>query len=175
MSEEMLLRKCDDDDFALLLSGRISINASRQGTKDELYILYKCNITTSLFGVYINILSNNEYRPTRKGKIINAIEYRKMKKHECLKSFDGRISGKINGWIFAKITLSSGGHQDNVFSEAHEMCRWCIEYGNIDLLFVILIDTDLKKEFDLLQKEYQIKNLLITNHIGLQEYIINNF
>lgn len=175
MSDEELLCKCEDDDFARLLSGRISINASRQGAKDEAYVLFKCNITSSSVGIFISNLSNNQYRPSRDGKIINISEYKKMKKHDCLKSFDGRISGKINGWLFAKITFSSGGHQDNVFDEAHQMCRWVIKYSESNLLFVILIDTDLKKQFDNLKNTYSNPNLLITNHIGLQEYFINNF
>lgn len=173
MTDEELLCKCNDECFAILLSSRISINASRQGTKDEEYILSKCNITTSLVGVYISNLSNNAYRPSREGKIIELSEYKKMKKHECLKSFDGKISGKINGWIFAKITFDSGGHQDNVFDEAHQMCRWVIANGDINLLFVILIDTDLKKRFGELKNTYDSKNLLITDHIGLQNYILH--
>jgi hypothetical protein len=175
MTDEELVCKCDDKYFATLLSGRISINASRQGTKDEEYVLFKCNITSSSVGIYITKLSNNEYRPSREGKIIELPEYKKMKKCECLKSFDGKISGKVNGWIFAKITFSSGGHQDNVFDEAHQMCRWVVKHGENDLLFVILIDTDLKKQFDELKNNYNDPKLLITNHIGLQEYFIDNF
>jgi len=39
-----------------------------------------------------------------------------------LKSFDAKISGIINGWIFAKITYTNGGHQDNVFVRSSSIC-----------------------------------------------------
>ncbi len=143
-TDDELLQKCNDKDYSMLLAGRISKKASRQGIKDEAYVISQCNIISSSVGVYIQNLSVNAFRPSKYGKIVEHVEYKKMEKSDCLKSFDAKISGKINGFVFAKITFSSGGHQDNVFMEAHQMCEWVVKYGDSDLLFVILIDTDLK-------------------------------
>ena len=40
-----------------------------------------------------------------------------------LKSFDGQITGRVNGWIFAKVVIDKGGHQDNVHHEIEAFCR----------------------------------------------------
>ena len=173
ITESELIKKCDDMTFAIVLSGRISINASRQGSKDENFILSICNETTSKFGIYIKNLTSNAYRPTIDGRIID--NNKTEQKHKCLKSFDAKITGKVSGWLFAKITFSNGGHQDNVFREAHEMCRWVCKYGEKNLIFIILIDTDLINLFNELKNSYNNKNLLIVNHIELQQYFIANF
>lgn len=174
-TNEELLQKCDDEDFSILLAGRISKKSSRQGIKDEEYIISQVNRLSSSFGIHIQNLSVNDFRPSKDGRIVGYDKYKKMKKSDCLKSFDAKISGKISGFIFAKVTFSSGGHQDNVFMEAHQMCEWVVKYGNTDMIFVILIDTDLKKQFNELKNKYNKSNLLITNHVELQEYFINNF
>ncbi len=92
--------------------------------------------TANTLGIQITNLSTTASIPTKCGKILNGPECktRGMKKNDCLKSFDARITGQINGWIFAKITVSSGGHQDNVFEEAHIMGEWFVKYGNPDEL-----------------------------------------
>jgi hypothetical protein len=175
MSHVELMIKCNDKNFTILLSQLISINSSRQGSKDESYILKICNQTSHKYGITIQNLPNNAHRPCNNGKIINIDEYKNMKKHDCLKSFDARISGKINGWIFAKMTFGSGGHQDNVFDETHILCDWVVKHEYNDLLFVILIDTNLVKQLNELKNRYDKKNLLIVNHIELQQYFIDNF
>ena len=55
------------------------------------------------------------------GKIISERTYkmRDINKDCCLKSFDGSIDGKLSGYITAKISYGSGGHQDNVFEEMY--------------------------------------------------------
>lgn len=121
-----LLDKCKYDDItAKILSGRIAINASRQGSKDENMQLTTCNITTSKFGIKIEKLSTTALRPTKIGKIFEnyEIKNKKIQTNDCLKSFDGKISGKINGFIMAKVVYGEGGHQDNVFEEVHTFCE----------------------------------------------------
>ena len=83
------------------------------------------------------------------GKIVNKLEYdtQNLQKHDCLKSFDAKISGKCKGWLFAKMTYDSGGHQDNVFEETYQMCEWFVKYGIKEELYVILIDTNLDKYY----------------------------
>lgn len=92
-----------------------------------------------------------------------------------MKSFDAKISGKCNGWIFAKMTYSHGGHQDNVFEEAHHMCEWILKFGNVKDIYVILIDTDLNKEFNELKVKYHKNNLFVGNHIELQKHFIEKY
>lgn len=182
---EKLLQYCRSDDrFARLLAGRISKNASRQGTKDEELQLSTCNLTTSKYGVYIENLTTTAFRPTKCGSIISGDQCvsthvedtTKFMKTDCLKSFDGRISGKISGWIFAKVVYGTGGHQDNVFEEAHTFCHWVKKFGRADQLYVVLIDTDLVSAFQTLKNAFLgIDHLLIANHIDFQKYIVSKF
>jgi len=184
---EKLIQYCRSNDrFARLLSGRISKNASRQGTKDEELQLSTCNLTTSKYGVYIENLSATAFRPTKCGSIISSDQCvssitteddtKKFMKNDCLKSFDGRISGKISGWIFAKVVYGTGGHQDNVFEEAHTFCHWVKNFGKTDQLYVVLIDTDLDAAFQTLKHAFAgIDHLLIANHVDFQKYIVSRF
>ena len=180
MNEETIFEKCnEDDDFCKLLSMNISKKSSRQGSKDETVQLETCNLTSQECGVFIENLSATAFRPTKKGEIISQTEMRdkKIPKDECFKSFDGKITGKIKGYITAKVAFGNGGHQDNVFEEMDTIAEWWGKYkaDSTDLL-VLLIDTDLLDKFSRIKKKYQnTKNILVYNHIDLQEYIINTY
>ena len=52
----------------------------------------------------------------KKGCILTNNQYKKsgLKKNDCLKSFDAKISGLVKGWVFAKVAFGEVGHQDNV-------------------------------------------------------------
>lgn len=179
ITEENLLEQCETNNIIkLLLADKISINASRQGTKDESLQLDICKITFSKCGIILNNLSATSFRPTKNGEILdkNELKKRGIKNEDCLKSFDARFSGKINGWIFAKIVIGTGGHQDNVFEEALTLCEWVSKYGNTLDLYIILIDTDLAVKYNNLIEKYKINsNLLIGNHLKIQQYIIDNY
>ena len=160
------------------MAGRIAINASRQGIKDEVIQIETINITTSKIGINIIKLSPNLYRPTKLGEILvnTEIKKRNINLSDCLKSFDAKITGKISGWIFAKIVIGSGGHQDNVFEEASTLCEWIIKFSDKNDIYIILIDTDLLHKFDRLKEKYSnIDNLIIGNHIEIQQYFIVNY
>jgi len=176
---EHLLLKCNDDKmYAMALAGRISIKASRQGTKDESYILGKCNQTVSQIGIEIKNLSTTEFRPTKDGRILTNKQYKKsgLKKSDCLKSFDAQITGKVNGWVFAKVAFGTGGHQDNVFIEAHEFGKWVLTHGQINILYVMLIDTDLILQFEeLKQKFFLCPNILVCDHFEFQQFLLTYF
>jgi len=177
-SFEELVQKCQHDiKFCIVVADNISIDASRQGTKDESAVLKVCNEVSEKFGVYITNLPNTEARPTKDGRILSSIDYKKsgLKKNECLKSFDAKITGKIIGWVFAKITITNGGHQDNVFEEAHCMGEWMIKYGKPDELYVLLIDTDLIAQFNELREKYHRNNVIVVNHIEFQQYLIDSY
>ena len=178
-TEKDLLDDCDDNIILLIiLAGRISINASRQGTKDELLQIDTCNITLNKLEISIDKLSVNSYRPTKDGQILtnNDIKKNKISLNDCLKSFDAKLSGKIKGWVFAKIVIGNGGHQDNVFEEAYILCEWIIKFSVLSDIYIILIDTDLKTKFkDLKTKFNDIENLIIGNHIEIQQYFIDKY
>jgi hypothetical protein len=180
--EELIVKCIDDKMYGDLLGCQIAINASRQGTKDEELQITTCNITSSKCGILIENLSSSAFRPTKSGEIFSNKEFKKafkeekILKNDCLKSFDARISGKISGWMFAKVVLGSGGHQDNVFEEAHMFCNWVVNCGKKDELFVVLIDTDLISKFNDLREKYKnVLNILIGNHEEIQQYFIDRY
>jgi len=98
-------------------------------------------------------------------------------KKDCLKSFDGQISGAMKGWIISKIVFNNGGHQENVFIELISICEWIKNYHkNNEDMYVILIETNLYNKVKQLQTEYKdINNILITNHYDFQKYIMKNY
>lgn len=180
ISEQCLLERCQlDTTLNRVLSGRISKNASRQGTSDEETQLKICAQTATQLGITITNLSSVAYRPTKSGDILShtQMKQRNIPKDVCLKSFDGKISGTVDGWIFAKIVYGSGGHQDNVFEEADILGNWVDTYQHdCTDIFVILIDTDLDAKLKCLQKKYKtVSNLFIGNHVEFQEYLIATY
>jgi len=180
ITEEQLFEKCQNDDlFCKTTSMLISKNATRQSTMDENEQLTICNTTLQKYGIYITILSSTELRPSKDGKILtkNDMKTKCIQKDDCLKSFDARIGGKINGFISSKISFGKGGHQDNAFIEQDNYANWWKTYkNNSDDILVLLIDTDLEKQFKRLKLKYNnIKNILVCNHVEFQEYIIERF
>lgn len=170
VSEDELISSCKENKLcAKLLASNVSINASRQGSKDESYIFNEINKIISDTGIFIESLGKNEYRPSKSGEMLKNVG----KRNDCLKSMDGKISGKIKGWIAAKVVFTNGGHQDNVFEECSTYCQWFRDYGRKDELFVMMIDTDMTKRVDALKKEFKRNgNIMICNHVELQEYLL---
>ena len=175
IDEAELINKCAIDLlFAKVVARQISKVASRQGTKDEAYIIKKCNETLKHVGINVENLSTVAFRPTKDGRILTNKQYKQsgLKKNDCLKSFDAKISGKANGWVFAKVAYGKGGHQDNVFAEAHEFAEWTKTHGKDDQLYIILIDTDLTAEFAELKAKYQKGTTMVCNHVKFQRYLL---
>jgi hypothetical protein len=180
ITEEDFVSKCKDDNwFARLASRFISKNASRQGGKDETEQLKTCNLTAEKCGVLIENLTATALRPTKYGSIVSKQEMRKKKisKDCCLKSFDAKISGKIDGLISAKVAYGSGGHQDNVFEELDTLAEWWKKYkSGSKKLLVILIDTDLINKTTTIKKKYSsVNNVKLFNHIEFQQYMISEY
>jgi hypothetical protein len=94
----------------------------------------------------------------------------------CLKSFDAKITGKINGFISAKVVYGSGGHQDNAFEEMDTLSHWWTRYksDSVDFL-IILIGTDLTTKFAILKKYDDTKNVKIFDHVEFQRYMISEY
>lgn len=176
-----ILNECHKNSIMLkILSGRVSKNASRQGTKDELTQIAICDGTSRMFDIRITKnLPAIDYRPTKTGEIVCKadMKHKGIRRDECLKSFDAQITGNIVGWVFAKVVFGSGGHQDNVFEEADTLCDWVCKYRkDTKELYVILIDTDQYDKIHTLKEKYtSSQNILIVNHYEFQEYIIHNY
>ena len=158
---------------------RIAINSSRQSSIDESTVLTVCNKTTSKYGVNIEKLPNDYIRAHRHScKLIYKDEYKKgkgeYKQNDCLKSFDAKISGKKDGYIFAKVCIGCGGHQDNVFDEAYHFGEWADKYGEENKLYIILIDTNIINKFYELKEKYKNNSkVYVVDHIDLQKLLIN--
>jgi len=177
--EEFILKYKEDLLFGKLSSRTISKNASRQGNKDETEQLRICNIIAKKCGLVIDNLTSVELRPTKDGFIIskNEMKIKKIKKDCCLKSFDGKISGKFNGFITAKISYGSGGHQNNVFDEMDTIAEWWKNYKfETNEILIVLIDTDLITKLARLKEKYiNVNNVMVFNHIEFQQYMINTY
>lgn len=177
--EEFWKKCCNDYIFAKLAAGRLSKCASRQGAKDEDEQLRTCNMTSQLCGIDIINLTSTAVRPTKDGNIMtkNELKAKKITKDCCLKSFDGKFNGKINGYIAAKVSFGSGGHQDNVFEEMDALANWwSIFKRDSDEYLIIIVDTDLLDKFMCLRKKYEtFEKIKMFNHYEFQEYIISIF
>lgn len=170
-----LYDKCSSDyEFALTLSHGCAILASRQGSKDESFVLEEIDKHTSQFGVYIKALNNQDLRPCKDGQVLNKKQFKEsgLSKLDCLKSFDGVINGAVSGYIFAKIVFGEGGHQDNVFHEAASFGNWAQQYGESDKIYVILIDTDLDKKYNELKQRFDNGSVWVVDHIEFQQRLL---
>jgi hypothetical protein len=178
ISIEALMDECTASPLlAKITAGRIAKLASRQGSNDEAIQIMTCHSVSSKAGINIMQLPNDALRPCKDGSIITKEQFKKIAdRNSCLKSFDAEISGVISGYVFAKVVYGMGGHQDNVFEEAHTFAEWVVHYGKPEMLYVILLDTDLTAKFEQLKtKAAGQSNLLIVNHVEFQQYIIDTY
>jgi hypothetical protein len=178
-TEEEIFEKCNnDDDYTKLLSSKISKISSRQSCNDETEQIHICSLIGKECGINIKQLSTTDKRPTKNGMIITKKKMTQynINKNDCLKSFDAEITGKINGFISAKVLFGNGGHQDNVFEEINILGEWWItyKYDTNDIL-ILLIDTDLEKKFNYLCEKYFNRNIYVFNHYSFQEFMIENY
>lgn len=158
-----------------LCAMKIAKMATRQGISLESVILSGISNSLSRHKISIRSLGVNEIRPLRNGGIISGKELRtkKMSKNfDTLKSIDGSISGRIEGYIFAKVlTGDSGGHQDNVVREARDFMEWALKEDE-KKFYIALIDGDhTHKGLQELMK-YESNNVWICDHIEFQNRIV---
>ena len=90
-----------------------------------------------------------------------------------------KISGKVDGYISAKVVLGSGGHQDNVYEEMDTIAEWWKLYRPLSKtreILILLIDTNSIKKIDKLKQKYRdVENVKLFNHIEFQNYMIRSF
>ena len=169
---EYIYEKCKSDyEYALTVAHGTAILASRQGSKDETFVLDEINRVSRGYGIYVQSLNNQDLRPTKDGRLLNKAEFKEsgLDKLECLKSIDGVINGNVEGYIFAKICFGEGGHQDNVFHEAAHFADWAHQYGEEGKVYVILVDTDLTDKFDRLKSSYDSDTVWVVDHVEFQQ------
>ena len=170
-----IYNKCQGNyDYAESVAHGNSIKASRQGSKDESFVLTEIDKVTSPTGTYVRCLNNQDLRPTHDGRLLTKMQFKLLQeeglgKYECLKSLDGIISGNFEGYIFAKIVFGEGGHQDNVFHEAAAFGQWAQQYGEEGKIYVLLIDTDLDSKYNELKESYDSENIWVVNHTEFQQ------
>lgn len=174
--EEFWNKSRQDDIFRNFIVRFLSKKSFRQCIKDELEQLRICNITAQLCGIKIRKLSSSEFIPVKDGRIVSRLNLN-LPKDYCLKSFDGIISGKMRGYIIAKVSYGQGGHQDNVFEELDAVANWWSIYKkDSDEHLIILIDTDLVNKFECICNKYKTRsNVNIFNNYTFQEYMIERF
>ena len=153
-----------------------SIKSSRQGTKDESYVIngIKKVMEPRLEGFTIDNLGVNKKIPIRgTGEVLSRREAKKKyDKTKMLKSFD--FAGKIAGKSFfgsAKILVGKGGHQDNVLHEEADLVRWLRAHAQPDCYYFILLDFEdhATQDLDDLKKLNNMNNVFICDHVELQK------
>lgn len=157
--------------FSKTVAVAIAKTASRQGKKDESFIIDGIAAEMTKYNYKIRSCGVNEFRPCNNGKIMSKQEFAKEnlnKDIDALKSIDGIFDGPKSGYIFAKICIGAGGHQDNVLHEMNQYIEWAKKYGQEDKIYVMLIDGE---EFASL-KEKQTDNIWVVNHVEFQERLI---
>lgn len=85
---EQLFKECNNNYLInKLVSRQISINSSRQGCKDEEIQINICSIFAQNYGIIIDKLDINAFRPTKDGNIIskNQLKTLNISLDNCLK------------------------------------------------------------------------------------------
>lgn len=171
-SYDDLLTECSNSlVFSKIVAISISKTASRQGKKDESFVIDGIAEEMSKYNYKICSCGVNEFRPCKNGEILTKKEFSEQslnKDIDALKSIDGIFDGPKSGYIFAKIVIGDGGHQDNVLHEMNQYIEWATKFGQKDKIYVMLIDG---KEFPSL-KEKQTDNIWVVNHVEFQERLI---
>lgn len=167
-----LLTECANSmAFSKCVAVAIAKTASRQGKKDESFIIDGIAKEMSKYNYKIRSCGVNEFRPCKDGTIMSKQDFMDKnlnKDIDALKSVDGIFDGPKSGYIFAKIVIGAGGHQDNVLHEMNQYIEWAKKFGQNDKIYVMLIDGE---EFATL-KEKQTDNIWIVNHVEFQEKLI---
>lgn len=144
---------------------------SRQSTKDETVVIKGID---SEFSTIDFKKPSPEIRPIKDGRVLSKKEMLKEgldKNKDALKSFDIEITGDINGYGFHKYTNGTGGHQDNVGREVLEFIDWVNEHHDPYKIYILILDGIYHKNCPEYIEKAEWNNILIGNHIEIQEMI----
>jgi|15BtaG_2_1085339.scaffolds.fasta_scaffold11119_3 hypothetical protein len=160
--------------FADILSMRISTMASRGGKIDELAILEGIGDSMISYGIEVKPTATTELQPIKDGGLMSLKEAKEKglyKEKNGLKTIDGTFNvGNKSGYIFAKVCIGKGGHQDNVSIESAGFIEWALKHDK-KKIYVILIDGN-KPSKDLLNNTKEHNNIWIVDHVQFQEKLL---
>lgn len=185
MSERDLFAEAQKNpSLAITMTSLIAKLSSRQSSKDETFTLNGIDRFVNPYGIRVNPLSNNHLRPAKDGKVYSKKEYKKkfgnMINDVKTIDFEVESDGKLIAWGSHKYCLghkgSGGGHQGNVFNEEKRWLEWGRDISEKnDLIYIALVDTNIKKQYDMLKQEFDNPhgNLWVVNHVELQKRLFS--
>ncbi len=170
--DELLVECKNSEKICKLASMKISKNSTRQGKIDEKFIIEGIDSVVNKYGFSVKSCGVNEIRFCNDGRVLDSKNFKEEKLNknkDGLKSIDATIKGNgVDGYVFAKIVIGKGGHQDNVNIESINFIKWCRKYGDDDKLYVVLVDGEDIGEL----KKMEGKNVWVVNHVELQKRLI---
>lgn len=173
--DELRNRSNNDPIFAKVLAQSVAVNASRQGSADETFVIDGVSESLRQCGIEIVKCGTDDLVPIKGSSSILQRSIAKKSgytKSQMLKSFDFRGNKRGTEILgFAKVKLGAGGHQDNVIHEIDEVVKWAKKYGSSNTLFLFMIDTDNPEELADLKSNLP-NNIFIGDHKEVQEWLV---
>ena len=181
LSERDYLMKSQGDNFlSKIMAQHLAKSAARRSSKIESYTFNGMDKFLKQHGIRITQLQNTKLRPAKDGKVYCKIQHKNKFGNTNYDyktiDFEIHIDGKLFGRGSYKYCLGAGGHQDNVFNEEKRWLEWGRDISEKkDLTYIALVDTNAKKEYDKLKKEFDNPqgNIWVVNHVELQERLID--
>ena len=169
--------------IAMEMASVLAKMSSKQSGMDEVFTLNGIDQIVKHYGIRVEGLPNNYLRPAKDGKTYPKALYKKKFGNTVndVKTIDFEVKedGKLIAWGSHKYCLghggSAGGHQGNVFNEEKRWLEWGRDISERkDLIYIALVDTDIKREYNMLKEEFDNPqgNLWVVNHVELQKRLI---
>ena len=170
--------------IAMEMASVLAKMSSKQSGMDEVFTLNGIDQIVKHYGIRVEGLPNNYLRPAKDGKTYPKALYKKKFGNTVndVKTIDFEVKkdGKLIAWGSHKYCLghggSAGGHQGNVFNEEKRWLEWGRDISERkDLIYIALVDTDIKREYNMLKEEFDNPqgNLWVVDHVELQKSLIN--
>ena len=170
--------------IAMEMASVLAKMSSKQSGMDEVFTLNGIDQIVKHYGIRVEGLPNNYLRPAKDGKTYPKALYKKKFGNTVndVKTIDFEVKkdGKLIAWGRHKYCLghggSAGGHQGNVFNEEKRWLEWGRDISERkDLIYIALVDTDIKREYNMLKEEFDNPqgNLWVVDHVELQKRLIN--
>ena len=170
--------------IAMEMASVLAKMSSKQSGMDEVFTLNGIDQIVKHYGIRVEGLPNNYLRPAKDGKTYPKALYKKKFGNTVndVKTIDFEVKsdGKLIAWGSHKYCLghggTAGGHQGNVFNEEKRWLEWGRDISERkDLIYIALVDTDIKREYNMLKEEFDNPqgNLWVVDHVELQKRLIN--
>ena len=170
--------------IAMEMASVLAKMSSKQSGMDEVFTLNGIDQIVKHYGIRVEGLPNNYLRPAKDGKTYPKALYKKKFGNTVndVKTIDFEVKkdGKLIAWGSHKYCLghggSAGGHQGNVFNEEKRWLEWGRDISERkDLIYIALVDTDIKREYNMLKEEFDNPqgNLWVVDHVELQKRLIS--